>query len=229
VSRLLVAVLLAVAAPSALAASPRWGSLDLSAGTYRPDIDSEFTTTPGEFERYFGSGRGWMFQLGVSRALFTGFGSLEVGLRTGFFRETAKGYISGTTTRASGADTSLTIVPTSAMLTYRFDYLTERWRIPLAPYGRAAFERFNWSIADVTGGTAKRGATMGWSATGGVAFLLDIVDPMLARELDADTGVNHTYLFFEVTKSSIDDFGASSSWDLSDEELSLAGGLMFVF
>jgi hypothetical protein len=41
--------------------------------------------------------------------------------------------------------------------------------------------------------------------------------------------VNHTYLFFDVTKSKVDDFGGSKSWDLSDEKVSLAGGLMFVF
>ncbi len=36
-------------------------------------------------------------------------------------------------------------------------------------------------------------------------------------------------LFFDVTKSKIDDFGSKKIWDLSDERLSLAGGLMLVF
>jgi hypothetical protein len=44
-----------------------------------------------------------------------------------------------------------------------------------------------------------------------------------------DTGINHTYAFFDVTDTHVDDFGSSSSWDLSDEVLSLGFGLMFVF
>jgi hypothetical protein len=75
----------------------------------------------------------------------------------------------------------------------------------------------------------EKGATHGWTATGGIAFLLDIIDPTLAREFDRDNGVNHTYLYFEVTKAVIDDFGSKTSWDLSPESLALAGGLTFVF
>ncbi len=54
-------------------------------------------------------------------------------------------------------------------------------------------------------------------------------DPTLARELDSDTGINHTYVFFEARKTRVDDFGSSSSWNLSDDRISLAGGLLFVF
>jgi len=230
VSRLLVALLaLGVAAPAG-AASPRWGSFELGAQTYRPDIDSEFTTSPGPYETIFGGGRGFMFQFGFSRALYTGVGSLELGLRTGFFRDSGKGVESGTVPPVlSGDDTTFNVVPTGLALTYRFDWLAERWNVPLAPYGRATLERYNWWVTDGSGSWVQEGATNGWSVAAGVGLLLDFFDPMLAREFDMDSGVNHTYLFFEVTKSSVDDFGSSKSWNLSDEKVSLGFGLLFAF
>jgi hypothetical protein len=225
-----LAVALALAATPALAASPRWGTVDVGMQGYYPNIDSEFPTRPGVYETMFGSGRGWMFQLGISRALFTKVGSLELGLRTGYFQDKGKGIVAGTNPPTRSADdTTFKIVPTSLALTYRFDWLADRWNVPLAPYGRAALERYNWWTTGGSGSWSKEGGTNGWSVTGGIGFLLDFLDPTLARELDQDSGVNHTFLYAEITKSRIDDFGSSKSWDLSDEKLSLAFGLSFVF
>jgi hypothetical protein len=209
--------------------SPRWGSFELGAGTYHPDIDSAFAA-PGPYEQVFGGGRGWMFRLGVAKSLYTRVGTLELGLRSGWFRDKGKGLVdSGGTLVKSGDSTTFSVVPSSLTLTYRFDWLVERHGIPFAPYARVAFERYNWWVTDGQGHWAKEGGTNGWSATGGLAFLLDFLEPGAARELDRETGVNHTYLFFDVTKSKVDDFGGSKSWDLSDDKVSLAGGLMFVF
>jgi len=59
--------------------------------------------------------------------------------------------------------------------------------------------------------------------------VLDLLDPTLARELDADAGVNHTMLTFDVQKSKVDDFGSDTSFDLSDSQLTYSFGLLFVF
>jgi hypothetical protein len=177
----------------------------------------------------FGGGRGWMFRLGVAKALTTRFGSLEAGVRTGYFQDTERALEPDGTRAPEGVETKFRIIPSSLSLTYRFDWHVERYRwIPLAPYVRATLERYNWWITDVDG-EKESGATNGWSATAGVALLMDILDPGSARDFDRETGVNHTFLFFEVTKSTIDDFGSSSSWDLSDEDFSYGGGLLFVF
>jgi hypothetical protein len=226
--RLVLATVLALAplAAGAKTGSPRWGSFELGAQMYRPDVDSEFAASPAPYEQIFGGSRGWLFNLAVSKTLYTGLGSLEAGLRTGYFEDSGKGLqLDGT---RSEVDTTFRIIPTSVALTYRFDWPVERYGIPLAPYVRATFERYNWWVSG-GGDTSERGATNGWSATGGLAFLLDIVDRGLARELDRDTGVNHTYVFAEFTRSAVDDFGSGSSWDLSDEEVSLGFGLLFVF
>ncbi len=237
-TRFRVAVALALftaAVGPARAESPRWGSVDLGASTYRPSIDSQSgLAAPLPYQQIFGNGRGWMFRVGVSRALFTQAGSLEVGVKTGYFRDSGKSLqvdpTTGAITNQKSADTtSFNIVPSSLTLTYRFDLLADRWSIPLAPYGRVALERYNWWVTGGPGSSTKTGATNGYSATGGIAFLLDFLDPDLARELDADTGINHTYLFLDVTKSWVKDFGSSKSWDLSDEKASVAFGMMFVF
>ncbi len=248
-SRILVAAAALAAASPALAQygqplgpSPKWGSVDVGFGQYLPDIDSEFAGKPlppaangvPPYRLTFGKKPGWMISATVSKSLFTRYGSLDVGFKSGYFSESAKGLVAvtsgGTTTYVpAGADTSFKIVPTSAVLTYRFDWPVERYRIPLAPYGRVAFERYNWWITRGTGGTVEKGATMGWSAAGGLAFLLDIVDPQLAREFDHESGVNHTYLFFEVQTAKIDDFGSSKSWDLSPKGFTWQAGMTFVF
>jgi hypothetical protein len=125
--------------------------------------------------------------------------------------------------------TTFRMIPTSLTATYRFDWLADRYRIPFAPFGRLSLDRYNWWVTDGSGSTTQRGATNGWSAGGGLAFLLDVVDPGLARELDRDSGINHSYLFAEVRKTWIDDFGSSKSWSLSDNQASWSFGLLFVY
>jgi hypothetical protein len=227
VRRAALAAVLAVLLPaSALAESPRWGSFDFAIGPYRPDIDSEFDGRAFPYRKIMGSDHGWMFRAAVAKALFTKAGSLEAGFYSGFFQQTGKGQYA----RGGGEspdDTRLRMIPTSVFLNYRFDMLADRYKIPLAPYGRLGFERYNWWITDADGNVSMKGATNGWSIAGGLALLLDVFDPGLAREMDNDSGVNDTYLFFEVRRAQVDDFGSSKSWILSDTAYS--GGLMFVF
>jgi hypothetical protein len=241
----LAAALVALGLCPALAAAQQpsrtTGSWEVGAGNFTPKIDSDFTPptpTPGfppgagPYSEMFGKGRGWLFRAAYSRALLTGFGTLEGGLRVGFFNRSARSFSQDPATGAwsrSGETTSLKIIPTSLMLTYRFDVLAERYSIPLAPYARFSLERYNWWVSGATNGMKKYGATNGYSFTGGLALLLDVFDPSMARELDRDTGIHHTYLYFDATKSKVDDFGSKKSWDLSGKEWMLSTGLLFVF
>jgi hypothetical protein len=228
VSRLALAALLAaLAAPVHGAESSRSGSFDLQAGPYLPDVDSEFSAKPGPWEKTFGTGRSWLFRGGWSYTVYYGYGSAEVGVQAGYFSRAGYGQLpSG---EPSADRTTFRTIPTSLTATYRFDWLADRYRIPFAPYGRLSLDRYNWWVTDGSGKTTEKGATMGWSAGGGLAFLLDVVDPGLARELDRDSGINHSYLFAEVRKTWIDDFGSSKSWSLSDNQASWSFGLLFVY
>lgn len=231
-SRLRALAVAALLLPLAAAAeSPKWGTFEFRLANYRPDIDSEFGGAKSPYSDAFGTKRGWFPKVLGSYTLFDRFVQVDVGLGTGWFRAKGKGTFpvayNGST--ASRDNTTFSIIPATLALTVRVDGFAERWPIPLDVYGRVALERYNWLITNGNGTVTEKGATNGWSMAGGVSFLLDFVDPMLARELDNDSGVNHTWLFFEVEKNAVDDFGSKTSWILSDSRLTLAGGLRMVF
>ncbi len=225
-----LAAVVALAAPAARAQtdSGRWGSVELGAGPYVPNIDSEFSgQTP--YRDVFGGKPSPMFRLHLAKSLWTGFGSVEVGIKTGFWSKSGHAVIAGTDpAQRSGDKTTFNIIPTSLTLTYRADQLWENVHVPIVPYGRVALERYNWWVTKDTK-WGKRGATNGWSATAGVAFVLDFLDPDSARDLDNETGSNHTALYFDVTKSKVDDFGSKKSWILTEKKLAWSGGLLVIF
>jgi hypothetical protein len=234
---LALAALLA-AAPAAAAddlrESPRWGSFDLMLSGYHPKIDQEFGGQVTPYQTAFGSARGLMFRFDVAKSLFTEFGSLEAGIGAGYFERYGKGVVSTTGLRA-GDNTAFKVLPLRASLTYRFDYLAREYNIPLVPYGRASLDRYQWWVLNGAGDTASAngaggsGATNGYSFSGGMAILLDFLDQGVARDMDRDVGINDTYLFVDFSKSFINDFGASRSWNLSDDRVTVSGGIMFVF
>ena len=159
---------------------------------------------------------------------------VDAGLGTGWFRAKGKGHYedppgSGVWVRSDADNTTFSIIPLTAALTVRVDGVAQRWPIPIDVYGRAALERYHWLVTDGAGSITKKGATNGWSVAGGVGLLLDFIDPILSRELDDDSGINATWLYFEVEKSVVNDFGSKKSWNLSDEALTLSGGLRMVF
>jgi hypothetical protein len=214
-----------------LAESDRWGSVDVRLMGYRPNIDAEFpSATP--YRDAFGGDRGWMFRLSLGKNIWNEIGTLEYTIGTGYFEKYGEGRSPNDPTVT--AATAFKVVPLSVGLSYRFDWLQRRFGVPLAPYARAAFERYNWwilggnEIAEVNGRSGV-GATHGISVTGGLAIELDFLHPEMAMEMDADTGINDTYVFIDFTKSFIDDFGRRRSFDLSDEQIAVAGGFLFAF
>jgi len=227
---------LLLAAPAA-AQSPRGGSFQVQMTGYRPNIDAEFNGASAPYQTIFGSGRGLMFQLHAARSLFTQYGSLDLGVGIGWSSKSGLG-LDSVTGQPTGDKTSLRILPLTLSLTYRMDWFVENGGFPLVPYARASLERWQWWVTNGSGGTARTtvdgksgsGATNGWSGALGLAFLLDFIDPGMAREMDRDTGINHTYLFVEAVKTQVDDFGSKKSWDLSnDRSVTWSGGLLFVF
>ena len=131
------------------AESPRWGSFEIAAGPYRPDVDSDFAGAAalGDSLRHEPG-------LDVPRWAPRARSSPASGRsRWGCRPATSRGAGTGCSRAAprSGDRTRFRMIPTSATLTYRFDWLAERYRIPLAPYGRVALERYNWWVTDGDG------------------------------------------------------------------------------
>lgn len=217
----------------------RGWAVELRMGPYSPDVDSEFDPEqgPGPHEKYFTTKRRLMVQAELDRELLSVFGTLSVGARIGYTRETASAFVDpnfsmGETVR-SGDRTSLTIVPTSLLLVYRLDVAARRWGIPLVPYGKVGLDYVLYWIRDGNdsiasfGGNKGRGGTTGWNAAIGVAFLLDVFDQGSARELDSTTGINHTYLFGELVHH--DDSGLFGSKQMHLGDDTWFAGLMFEF
>jgi hypothetical protein len=141
----------------------------------------------------------------------------------------------------AGDETALNIVPLTILGVYRFDYLAERWKIPFVPYFKLGLAYYIWWINDGNGffslaqftppGSTQSqsgwGGTWGWVMNPGGAFLLDVLDPSAARTIDAELGINHSYLFCELNYANITGFGAPGKMNLSD--LTLNAGISFEF
>jgi len=240
VSRSLLLLATLVAASPALAESPRYGAFEFSLGGYRPSIDAGVSGKP--YQTIFGSGSGLMFRADGAYSIFIDHGTLDVGLGAGYFRKSGKGLFSVTSPAGAAGtpsqdDTAFNIIPTRATITYRYDVLANQYRwFPLVPYARFSLDRYWWWVTNGSGNVANAsgksgsGATNGFSFSGGVALQLDSLDPTLGRDMDRDTGINHTYLFVDFEKSYIKDFGSSKSWDLSySGGVMISGGMLFVF
>lgn len=232
-TRLALAALAALAlslAPQRAAAAPSeyTGSFELRAGTYRPNIDSEFNGAQTPYQSIFGTKRPYAFKLHFAKALpWRKGGTVELGGGAGYWKVNGKALdTAGAQTTES---TSLTVIPLQVTATYRLDLLMDDYGVPLVPYARLAIDRYQWWVTGPGGSTAQSGGTMGWSWGGGIGLVLDYLDPTLAREMDTDYGCNHTMLVFDFAKSNVSDFGSGSSWDLSDTKLTMTFGLLFVF
>ena len=236
--RVLLAAALLLSALPARAESPRSGSFELRFTTYRPDIDSEFGGTVTPYADSFGTSRGLMVQGIFSRSLFVNDTvTADLGFGAGYWEKYGAGICGppDCATVQKGDTTSLRIIPLTLAATARLDWLVYNAGVPLSPYLRLSLHDYLWwtyggsGVSVAAGGQRGNGQTLGWSATVGLGLVLDFFDTQLGREMDFDTGINHTMLYVDVTKAWIDDFGSKSSWNLSPDALQWSLGLLFVF
>jgi hypothetical protein len=248
VKKALIALALLLALPAAAQSpvvtvkeSPRWGSFQISLSPFSPNIDSEFTNAISPpYATVFGTGRPLMVQGQFNKSLWiTEFGTLDLGVGAGFWEAWGQGsYTNADGTVLRGGTTSLMIIPLQAQVGYRWEWFYERFSVPLEPYARFAIVDYIWSTSGQSGvsswtsdGVAYRGsgATFGWAGTLGLAIVLDAFDTGLSRQMDYDVGINRTLLFFDFTRSSVNDFGSSKSWQLGPSYWAWSAGLQFVF
>jgi hypothetical protein len=178
-------------------------------------------------------------------------GNLGVGLTTGFYRRTTHAFElpagGGTCTvpycTRSGDQTGLNIIPLSALVIYRYETLANRYHVPIVPYVKAGLAYYVWWINDgggiVSTATYPRppattpakstgyGGTFGFVLHPGIALQLDFLERAVAKTLDTETGINHTYLFCELNYANITGFGARNKLDLSDTMVNSGIGFEF--
>jgi hypothetical protein len=224
---------LALLAPSVAAESPRSMMFEIHVGPYEPQIDRAFKySTP--YADLFGDETMLMFGFHADYQLFQDFGAVAIGggARLGWVDGLALN-LDGT---ASSDPTTLHVLPLTASVTYRFDWMARNWGLPIVPYGKVGLTYTVWWVLNGNSeiantydlddvGRAGQGGTFGFHAAGGIQVLLDWFGPGLAAEFDTEIGVNNSYLFFEYGYHNVNDFGSASSFDLGDATFS--AGMMF--
>jgi MYXO-CTERM domain-containing protein len=216
----------------AQAASPQTMSADVRFSSYKPGIDNAFPSrTP-----YADIMKDGDFGIGLNLdwRIWHGFGELGAGFGVGRWSHEGTALLADGT--ASNDKTRMTMIPLTLDVVYRFDILAERYEFPIVPYIRAGGVYSIWWMLDgvdnISSYTTKAGksvkavgATGGLEGTLGLRLLLDVFEPGAARSFDIEMGVNHSYLFAEVQKLWLNDFGSSKSINLSDTVI--AFGLAF--
>jgi len=207
---------------SAFAESPRTTMIEFKFGPFRPDIDKEFGGRASPFKTIMGNKSLLMTQFEYNYEFFTGFGILAMGATIGYSR--AKGEARLADDKPSNDSTTMHFIPLSLSAVYRFDWAAHKYNVPLVPYVKAGFDYYIWWITNAVGNVSKsrdgsvaQGGTFGGHTTFGLAFLLDFLAPSMAITFDNNMGVNNTYLFMEYVLSFVNDFGSSSSFDLSSK------------
>jgi hypothetical protein len=229
---------IAVRGPDTYRTAQRFG-LELRLGPYAPEVDEEFKGAKTPHKDYFGDDTRLMFQIEFDWQVYRHSlaGSAGVGASVGYFRETAAAPFNSTDdpgTERSGDKSRFSLYPLAVVGVYRADQLWRLWRIPLVPYGKLGLNYTFWNIydgndlvAENPGGGRGRGGTFGWQAAVGLSLVLDFIDAGAARELDADTGINHTHLFFELAKYEVSGLGQKDKLHVGDS--TWLAGLLFEF
>jgi hypothetical protein len=206
--------------------SPQHFMLELRFGPYSPNVDDELDgATP--HQDFFGKSHRLMAQLELDYQLFQSFGSAAVGVSVGFFRESANAWVEPgageTPDKRSGDKSRLALYPIGLLAVYRADQAWRRAHFPLVPYVKLGLNYTLWSVTDGNDKIAEslptghgRGGTLGWQAAVGAALVLNLLDPGGARELDSETGINNTQVFFELAHFGISGLGQKDRLHVGD-------------
>jgi hypothetical protein len=137
-------------------------------------------------------------------------------------------------TERSGDKSRLALYPLALLAVYRADQTWRMARIPLVPYVKVGLNYTLWTVDDGNDKVATsaptgrgRGGTWGWQAAVGASLVLNFIDPGSARELDAETGINNTHLFFEMDKFEVSGLGQKNRLQVGDTTWLMGLGFEF--
>jgi hypothetical protein len=219
--------------------TPQRFALEFKMGPFLPDVDREYSGAGlGPYAMVFGRTDSTGAAIDQPRAFpmpVVAFdwqfvylaGPLGVGVQAGFFRDKAQALIAdplpGENLRSAADKTSFAMIPLALLLSYRFELMADRLRVPLVPYAKAGLAySLYWNksgsgnLARNSRGEAALGGVPGFQANVGAMLRMDFIEPGTAKKLDVLTGINHTYLFGEFQYSRVDNFGVGRSISLGD-------------
>lgn len=231
--------------------SPQRFAFEFKLGPYLPDVDRRYTGTGfGPYATIFGEidGEGvvkkepkvgLMPVLGFDWQFFYAAGPLGLGTQVGFFRDKAQAILANPTPedesiRSAADSVTFSVLPVSALISYRFELLADRFRVPLVPYGEAGATYAFWWARDGRGKIARddqgdkgAGGVWGFTVNAGLMLRMDFIERGTAKKLDQTTGINHTYLFGEFSLNRLDNFGVGNSISVGDVTWFAGLGLEF--
>ena len=191
---------------------------EIKGSKFIPNVDDEFGGSSTPFRDIFGNDGSILYKMRFDYELFKKFGIGTIGVGSGFYRVVGKALSEDGS--KSEDDTALILMPNDISLTYRFDLPSVKWNIPLVPYIRGALTYTFWWITQGNGGIATwnsdgsggkaSGGTYGYEFSLGCMLLLDFFDPDAAVTMDREIGINNSYIFFEWTSNTSDNFGKTS-------------------
>jgi hypothetical protein len=182
---------------------------------------------------------GLMPVLGFDWQFFYAAGPLGLGTQVGFFRDKAQAILANPTPedesiRSAADSVTFSVLPVSALISYRFELLADRFRVPLVPYGEAGATYAFWWARDGRGKIARddqgdkgAGGVWGFTVNAGLMLRMDFIERGTAKKLDQTTGINHTYLFGEFSLNRLDNFGVGNSISVGDVTWFAGLGLEF--
>lgn len=198
--------------------------VEVKAGPFMPAIDRPFRVAgipeaDLPYQSVFGATPMLLGELEIDYEVFNKFGTVTLGLSGGY----AERYVRRSVGQASES-IGMRLVPIKIVAQYRFDYLLQKFQVPLVPYVKLAFVGTAWFVSkgknlENVDGLPGQGVKFGLGGSLGLALNLDFLDPRLSRDFDTTMGVNHTFLFFEYTIQEVNNFKGSQSrdFDLSSQ------------
>lgn len=215
--------------------SPQRFAVEIKMGPYLPDIDRRYTGSGfGPYATLFGETdgggiatdapkKGLMPVLGFDWQFFYAGGPVGIGTQVAFFRDKASAILANpteedTTIRSAADSVTFTLLPVSALVSYRFELLADRFKVPLVPYLKAGpTYALYWArdgrrnIARDEEGDKGLGGVWGYTLNAGMMIRLDFIERSAAKKLDQTTGINHTYVFGEFSFNRLDNLGIGNS------------------
>jgi hypothetical protein len=194
--------------------SPQNAAFEVRFGPYRPKLDDNVATPV--YDEFFGDGRRYMigFEVDWQALRIPAIGTLGVGLGWGYTQMSATNLVPpgslapGLPNPNVTQESTLNIMPLTAVAVLRVDIFARRFAIPIVPYAKLGGAWAFWWVNDGVGtatsdetGAKGKDISVGTQAALGGMFLLDILEPSAALSADVDSGVNNSYLFFEWSMS----------------------------
>ncbi len=194
--------------PSAQATAPARWAVAIKGGLFAPGLS--------DWERQYGAEGETILGVNLGFKLSP---RLEIGVEGSSF--SADGQATTTSGRPSGTNQHFKLCPVQVYLSYQFAFYEDQMFVP---YIGGGYSHFTYRTS-LEGGETISGAQEGYHFRGGLALLLDALDPD-AADRAKEWGLLNSYLLLEAQYAKINDFG-SATVDLGG--WTYWGGLMYAF